>query len=170
MTEQAAARAVRRERDAPEMAATYSRQPVVAREPLVHERIVRVEQHRRNPVCASCHNIMDPLGFSLENFDLVGTWREFDGPAPIDTSGKLADGTPLHGPADLRRALLSRSDAFMATATEKLMIYALGRPVHYYDMPNVRAIVRRAAADNNRFSALLLGIVESDPFQKRIKK
>jgi mono/diheme cytochrome c family protein len=129
----------------------------------------RLELHRSNPVCASCHNIMDPLGFSLENFDLVGAWREHDGPAPIDPTGRLADGTPLGGPADLRRALLSRSEAFMTTVTEKLLIYALGRPVHYYDMPQVRAIARRASADGHRFSAVLLGVVDSDPFQKRIK-
>ena len=130
----------------------------------------RLEAHRANPVCASCHKIMDPMGFALENFDLVGTWRDLDGEAPVDSSGQLADGTPLNGPADLRKALLSRSDAFMTTVTEKLLIYALGRPVHYADMPTVRAIVRRAAANDHRFSSLLLGIVESDAFQKRIKK
>ena len=130
----------------------------------------RLEQHRSNPACASCHNIMDPLGFSLENFDLVGTWREFDGPARIDASGRLADGTPLGGPADLRVALLGRRDAFMTTAAEKLLLYALGRPIHYYDMPQVRAITRRAAGNGNRFSSLVAGIVESDPFQKRVKK
>jgi hypothetical protein len=129
----------------------------------------RLELHRANPVCASCHKIMDPMGFALENFDLVGTWRTLDSGAPIDSSGQLADGTPLRGPADLRQALLSRSDAVMATVTAKLLTYALGRPVHHVDMPTVRAIVRRAAANENRFSSLLLGIVESDPFQKRIK-
>ena len=90
----------------------------------------RLERHRASPVCASCHNIMDPMGFALENFDLIGAWREKDGPAKVDTSGRLADGTPLTGPADLRKAVLSRSDAFVTTATEKLFIYALGRPVH----------------------------------------
>ena len=98
------------------------------------------------------------------------SWREFDGPSRIDSKGQLADGTPVNGPADLRRAVLSRSDAFMTTATEKLMTYALGRPVHEYDMPAVRAIVRRAAANNNRFSSLIMGIIESDSFQKRVKK
>jgi mono/diheme cytochrome c family protein len=130
----------------------------------------RLEAHRASPVCASCHNIMDPMGFALENFDLIGGWREKDGPAPIDSNGKLADGTPLAGPADLRRAVLSRSEAFVTTATEKLMIYALGRPVHHYDLPTVRAVVRRAGRDGNRFSAMVLGIVESDAFQKRIKR
>ena len=130
----------------------------------------RLERHRSSPVCATCHNIMDPLGFALENYDLIGAWREKDGPAKVDTSGRLADGTPLSGPADLRKAVLSRSDAFVTTATEKLFVYALGRPVHDYDMPLVRTVVRRAAKEGNRFSALLLGIVESDAFQKRIKK
>jgi hypothetical protein len=130
----------------------------------------RLEAHRANPVCASCHKIMDPMGFALENFDLVGTWRERDGDAPIDSSGQLADGTPIHGPDDLRRALLSRSDAVMTTATSKLLTYALGRPVDFADMPAVRAIVRRAGTNGNRFSSVLLGIVESDAFQKRVKK
>jgi mono/diheme cytochrome c family protein len=130
----------------------------------------RLELHRASPVCASCHNLMDPLGFSLENFDLVGTWREFDGPAKIDSTGKLADGTPLKGVEDLRRALLSRQDAFMTTATVKLMTYALGRPVTYLDMPDVRTIVHRAKADDNRFSTLVMGVIESGPFQKRIKR
>jgi hypothetical protein len=130
----------------------------------------RLEAHRANPVCASCHKIMDPMGFALENFDLVGTWRDREGDAPIDSTGQLADGTPLQGPADLRNALLSRSGPFMTTVTEKLLIYALGRPLDYTDMPAVRAIVRRAAAAENHFSAVLLGIVESDAFQKRIKK
>jgi hypothetical protein len=130
----------------------------------------RLERHRSNPTCASCHNIMDPLGFALENYDLIGAWREMDGPAKIDSTGRLADGTPLAGPADLRKAVMSRSDMFMTTAAEKLFIYALGRPVHYYDMPSVRAVVARAAREGNRFSALLVGIVESDAFQKRVKK
>ena len=130
----------------------------------------RLEMHRASPTCSSCHRIMDPMGFSLENFDLIGQWRETDGPSKIDSTGQLADGTPVTGPGDLRRAVLSRSDAFMTTATEKLMTYALGRPVHAYDMPTVRAIVHRAAANNNRFSSLVTGIIESDAFQKRVKK
>jgi mono/diheme cytochrome c family protein len=130
----------------------------------------RLEAHRASPTCAGCHRIMDPMGFALENFDLVGSWREFDGPSRIDSKGQLADGTPVNGPADLRQAVLNRSDAFMTTAAEKLMTYALGRPVHDYDMPTVRTIVRRAAANNNRFSSLIMGIIESDTFQKRVKK
>ena len=129
----------------------------------------RLELHRSSPVCASCHNIMDPMGFALENFDLVGAWRDKDGVSPIDSTGKLADGTPLKGVDDLRNAILSRSDAFMTVAAQKLFIYALGRPTTYLDMPDVRAIVRRSAADQNRFSALVLGVVDSGPFQKRIK-
>ena len=130
----------------------------------------RLEMHRASPVCASCHNIMDPMGFALENFDLIGGWRDTELGTKIDSTGKLADGTPLAGPADLRNAVLSRSDAFVGTVTEKLMVYALGRPVHHYDMPTVRAIERRAAREGHRFSSLVLGIVESDSFQKRVKK
>jgi mono/diheme cytochrome c family protein len=130
----------------------------------------RLEAHRASPVCASCHRIMDPMGFALENFDLIGQWRDFDGPTRIDSTGQLADGTPVTGPDDLRRSVLSRSDAFMTIATEKLFTYALGRPVQSYDMPTVRGIVRRGAANDNRFSALVTGIIESDAFLKRIKK
>ena len=129
----------------------------------------RLEKHRGNPQCASCHRIMDPMGFALENFDLVGTWREYDGPVPIDSTGQLADGTPVKGPADLRAALLDRTEPIITTATEKLLIYALGRPVHHYDMPTVRAIVRQAQKNGNRFSSLVLGIVNSDAFVKRLK-
>jgi mono/diheme cytochrome c family protein len=130
----------------------------------------RLEAHRKNPVCASCHNIMDPLGFSLENFDLVGTWRDMDGIHKIDAGGRLADGTPVSGPADLRAAVLNRSEAFVMTVTTKLLTYALGRPAHHYDMPTVRAVARRASRENQRFSAILMGIIESDAFQKRVRK
>jgi hypothetical protein len=130
----------------------------------------RLEAHRANPVCASCHKIMDPIGFGLENFDLIGGWRERDGRTPVDSSGQLVDGTKLSGPADLRQALLGRSDAFVTTATEKLFTYALGRPVHYDDMPTVRSIVRRGAGNGYRFSSLVLGVVESAPFQMKTKK
>jgi mono/diheme cytochrome c family protein len=130
----------------------------------------RLEMHRANPVCASCHKIMDPMGFALENFDLVGAWREKDGAFPIDSTGQLADGTPLAGAADLRKAVLDRTDAFMTVATEKLLIYALGRPLHAPDMSSVREIVRRAARDDQRFSALVLGVVESPLFRMRTKK
>ena len=130
----------------------------------------RLEAHRASPVCASCHRIMDPMGFALENFDLIGEWREYDGPTKVDSTGQLADGTPVSGPKDLRQAVLNRSDSFMTTAAEKLYTYALGRPVHSYDMPTVRGILRRAAANDNRFSSLVMGIIESDAFQRRIKK
>ncbi len=130
----------------------------------------RLEQHRANPVCASCHKVMDPIGFALENFDLVGAWRETDGPGPIDASGQLADGTPLKGPADLRRALVSRSDAFLTLATEKLLTYAMGRPVGDTDMSSVRTIVRRLKQDGHRFSALVVAVTQSAPFRMRVKK
>ena len=130
----------------------------------------RLEAHRVNPVCASCHKIMDPLGFALENFDLVGTWRDVDSRMPVDSSGQLVDGTIVKGPADLRAALLSRSDAFVTNVTEKLFTYALGRPVQYFDMPMVRAVVQRAAQNDYRFSSLILGVVSSDAFQMRMKK
>lgn len=129
----------------------------------------RMEQHRNNPVCAGCHKIMDPIGFSLENFDLIGTWRTSDGNTKIDASGELVDGTKLDGPASLRQALLSRSDVFVRTMTEKLMTYGTGRALKYYDMPVVRSIARDAARNDNHFSSLILGIVKSDPFQMRVK-
>jgi len=129
-----------------------------------------MEEHRANPVCAGCHKIMDPIGFSLENFDLNGKWRTVDGKTPIDASSELVDGTKLDGPASLREAILSRSDIFVTTATEKLLTYALGRATRYYDMPTVRAIVRNASRDDYRFSKFILGIVRSDSFQMRIKK
>ncbi len=130
----------------------------------------RLEAHRTNPACASCHKIMDPIGFALENYDLVGTWRDIDGKSPVDASGQLVDGTKLNGPADLRQALLSRSDAFVTNATEKLFTYALGRPVQYFDMPMVRGVVRHAAQNDYRFSSLVLGVVSSDAFQMKLKR
>ena len=130
----------------------------------------RLEAHRTNPTCAACHKIMDPIGFALENFDLVGTWRDVDGKSPVDASGQLVDGTKLNGPADLRQVLLSRSDAFVTNATEKLFTYGLGRPVQYFDMPAVRGVVHRAAQNDYRFSSLVLGVVSSDAFQMKMKK
>ena len=126
---------------------------------------VRLEHHRQNPSCASCHQIMDPIGFSLENFDLVGRWRDKDGDSPVDTSGQLVDGTPLSSPQALRAALLSRKDSFVTSFTEKLLTYALGRRIQYFDQPSVRDIVRGADRENDRFSAIVLGIVRSEPFQ-----
>jgi len=129
----------------------------------------RLELHRKVEPCASCHKIMDPIGFSLENFDMVGTWRQLDGKTPIDAAGQLVDGTKLNGVADLRNALLSRREMFVSTATQKLLTYAIGRTVQYYDMPAVRSIVRKAAENDYKFSSLVLGVVESDAFQKKMK-
>jgi hypothetical protein len=129
----------------------------------------RLEMHRTQPVCASCHKIMDPIGFSLENFDMIGKWRTTDGGVPINSSGVLVDGTPLNSPADLRKALLSRSDTFVTASTEKLLTYGLGRGIDYNDMPAVRTIVRDASKNGNRFSALVMGVVKSAPFQTRMK-
>jgi len=127
----------------------------------------RLAAHRANPSCASCHALMDPLGFALENFDAVGVWRSIDETGGrIDASGALPDGTPFDGAAGLRAALES-SDLFVTTLTEKLMTYALGRGVEAYDQPAVRAIVRAAAEDDYRFSSLITGIVQSPPFQMR---
>jgi Protein of unknown function (DUF1592)/Protein of unknown function (DUF1588)/Protein of unknown function (DUF1585)/Protein of unknown function (DUF1587)/Protein of unknown function (DUF1595)/Planctomycete cytochrome C len=129
----------------------------------------RLELHRRDPVCASCHSIMDPIGLALENFDLIGGWRTEDTGQPIDASGVLVDGTALNGPSDLREVLVDHSDSFVTVATEKLLTYALGRGVEYYDMPAIRTIVRDSAADDYRFSSLIYGIVTSVPFQMRTK-
>jgi len=128
----------------------------------------QMERHRANPACASCHALMDPLGFALENFDAVGKYRTVDSEfAPIDASGVFPDGTKIDGPADLRRALLRHSTRFITTVTDKLLTYALGRGVESYDAPAVRAIVADAAAADYRFSAIVLGIVRSAPFQMR---
>ena len=127
----------------------------------------RMEQHRANPVCASCHTRMDPLGFALENFDAIGQWRTVDGTSAIDASGVLPDGTTFAGPDEFRQALLMHREEFVRTFTEKLLTYALGRAVQYYDMPAVRTILRDAASTNYRWSSLILGIVESRPFQMR---
>jgi len=127
-----------------------------------------MEQHRANPACATCHNVMDPLGFALENFDGIGSWRTTDAGDPIDSSGVLPDGTPFRGPAELQRVLLeSKSEQFVATATERLLTYALGRGVESYDAPAIRSIIREAAPKNYRWSSLILGIVKSTPFQMR---
>jgi hypothetical protein len=128
----------------------------------------RLEAHRADPVCASCHAIMDPLGFTLENFDLIGAWRDTDGGNAIDATAVLTDGTVVDGPEALRLALLDRSGTFVTTATEKLMTYALGRRLEYYDMPAIRAIVSRAAGEDYRFSSLVQGIVASDAFRMRV--
>ena len=129
----------------------------------------QMAEHRANPTCASCHKIMDPIGFALDNFDAVGAWRTEDAGAPIDVSGELTDGTRIDGVVSLRKAILARPDLFAGTMTEKLLVYALGRGLDDHDMPVVRAILRTAAAHDYRFSSLILGVVGSVPFQMRMK-
>lgn len=129
----------------------------------------RMEEHRANPACAGCHKMFDPIGFALESFDGVGTWRTKEAGQPLDASGQLTDGTKITGVVDLRAALVHYSPQFVRTVTEKLMTYALGRGVEYQDMPVVRSIVRDAARSDYRFSALVMGIVKSDSFQMNRK-
>lgn len=124
-------------------------------------------QHRENPACRVCHAAMDPIGFSLENYDAVGKWRREFANQPIDASGTMPDGREFDGPAGLRDLLLDQPDDFVGTVTEKLLMYALGRGLEYYDMPAVRGIVRNAAEDDYRWSSVILGVIESDPFQMR---
>src|SRR5687768_657194 len=126
-----------------------------------------LEHHRANPACASCHANMDPLGFSLENFDAIGQWRTKDGDSPIDASGVLMDGTKVNGPTALRAALLQQKDQFVKAVTSKLLLYALGRELDYHDAPAIRAIVRATAPDDHRWSSTILAIVKSTPFQMR---
>ena len=132
----------------------------------------RMEQHRANPVCASCHARMDPIGFAMENLNAIGGWRTTEGSAnsPIDASGALPDGTQFRGAAELQKILLSRPELFVTTVTEKLLTYGLGRGVEYYDEPVVRSIMRDAARNNYRWSSLILGIVKSAPFQMRTSR
>jgi hypothetical protein len=139
----------------------------------------RMEMHRANPTCASCHKMIDPIGLALENFDVTGQWRTWDktyalasngervhtGGVPIDSKTTMYDGTPLDGPASLRQAILAHSDAFIGTFTEKLMAFAIGSRVEYFDMPVIRQITSDAAKDDNRFATLVMGIVKSAPFQ-----
>jgi mono/diheme cytochrome c family protein len=129
----------------------------------------RLERHRQDQSCNACHGVIDPLGFALENFDVVGAWRDKDRDAGtlIDASGVTAGGRPLQGPADLRAAMLARPDQFVQTITEKLLTFALGRNLEYHDMPAVRAIVRRSAGENYRFAAIVKGIVASDAFRMK---
>ncbi len=127
----------------------------------------RLEEHRANPACATCHAVMDPLGFSLENFDAVGKWRTREPGGKIDSSGTLADGTPVNGPVALRKALLSHPDQFAGVMAEKMLTYGLGRGLEYYDMPAVRKVAEDAARGNYKFSALVMGIVNSTPFQMK---
>jgi len=127
----------------------------------------RMEQHRASPACSSCHRVIDPLGLALENFDVTGAWRIKDNGAPVDAAGELYDGTAVSSPADLREALLNRPTPLIRTFTENLMAYGIGRRIEYYDMPAVRAVTREAAANDNRLSAFILGVVNSPAFQMK---
>jgi len=129
----------------------------------------RMAQHRANPACAGCHRVMDPIGFSLENFDALGQWRVKDGQAKIDAADTVYDGTKVDGAVGLRNFLLSRRSVFIQTMTEKLLGYGLGRGLGYYDMPAVRTILRDASRDDYRFSSIVMGIINSAPFQMRMK-
>ena len=128
----------------------------------------RMEQHRANPACATCHRMMDPPGFALEHFDAIGRWRSADeyGVA-VDAAGQLADGTRVNGPAALRRAVLAHETSFVRTVIEKLLTYAVGRSIQAFDQPAVRQIVRTAKEDDYRWSSIILGIASSTPFQMR---
>jgi hypothetical protein len=125
----------------------------------------RMEQHRRNPACTSCHKVIDPLGLALENFDVTGVWRIKDNGVTVDPVGDLYDGTKLEGPVSLRHALMKHQDVIMLSFTESLMTYALGRRVEAYDMPAIRAIVRDAKRNNYKFSSLISGVANSAAFR-----
>src|SRR5262249_54194378 len=129
----------------------------------------QMEMHRKVEPCASCHKIMDPIGIAMENFDAIGKWRTEDEGNPIDASGILVDGTKMNGIVDLREALLRYSPQFVRNITERLMTFAVGRGVEYYDMPTIRVIVHDAGTHDYRFSSLILGIVKSSQFQTNMK-
>ena len=124
-----------------------------------------MEQHRQNPSCAVCHVRMDPLGFSLENFDAIGRWRTKSGGMPVDASAVFADGTPIDGIKGLRAFLLKNQDSYIHNFVSKLFTYGLGRQVDYRDQPAIRQIIRDAAASGYRWSSIIHGIVSSTPFQ-----
>ena len=130
----------------------------------------RLDQHRVNPVCSTCHSRMDPLGFALDNYDAVGRWRTHEGTTAVDASGAMPDGAKFNGAGELKKILLVRSEQFVSTFAEKLMMYALGRGVEYYDQPTVRGILRDAAAQNYKWSALVSGVVKSPAFQSRMAR
>ncbi len=133
--------------------------------PTIRERLA---QHRRSPTCASCHSVIDPLGFALENFDVIGGWRDIDEAGePVDAAGTTASGEQVEGLVGLRALLLDNPEQFPRTVTEKLLAYALGRPLEYYDRPTVRRVVREAAGGDYRWSSLILGIVKSPTFLTR---
>jgi hypothetical protein len=127
----------------------------------------RLAQHRANPACAGCHKLMDPIGFSMENYDAVGRWRSSADGKPIDATGALPDGSSFQGVAGLEKALLGRPELFVDTFTEKLFTYALGRGAEYYDAPAIRKVVRDSRDQDFRFSSIIAGIVSSTPFEMR---
>jgi hypothetical protein len=127
----------------------------------------RLAEHRSNAVCASCHNLMDPVGFSLENFDAVGRWRALEEGNPVDASGGLPDGSRFTGVSGLEEGLRNRPEVFVSTLAEKLLTFALGRGVEYYDGPAIRKIVRDAQTADYRFSSIIVGITMSTPFTMR---
>jgi hypothetical protein len=141
------------------------------KEEVVNEKVLtvrqRMEQHRESPACRACHQIMDPIGLALENFDATGSWRTRDMGSPIDPSGEMYDGAKLDGPNSVRQAVLSHSEAFLGSFTERLLAYGVGRVLDYRDMPAVRSIARDAARNSNRFSSFVMGIVKSSAFQMR---
>jgi len=146
--------------------------------PVLEEKVVgaefsirkRLAQHRTNPACASCHNIMDPIGFALENYDAVGRWRDYDAGQPVDAAGGLIDGTKVEGISGLEAGILKQPELFVAAMTEKLLTYALGRGIELDDGPAIRQVVRQAARDEYRFSVVIRGIIESPAFQQRMSK
>jgi len=140
-----------------ETSATMGGKPLSVRE--------RMEEHRKNPACASCHRVIDPIGLSLENFDTIGAWRIKDNGVPVDTSGTLYDGLKVNGPAGLRDALLNHAEVVIRNFTDNLMSYGIGRRIEYYDQPTIRAIVKKAEANGNRFSSFVFGVVNSPAFQ-----
>jgi hypothetical protein len=127
-----------------------------------------MEQHRANPVCASCHRRMDPLGFAFENFDAVGAWREKDGGAPVDASGEMPDGRAFKGPNGLKQMIKQNNSLFVRCLTEKMLTYALGRGLEPYDRRAVDKIADAVAREDYRFAALIAEIIKSDPFQMRM--
>jgi hypothetical protein len=137
-----------------------------AKEPTMRQKML---EHRVRADCVQCHSLMDPIGFSLENFDGIGLWRSHDGDTPVDASAQVFDGTKVDGPAGLRNWLVGYRTQFTEVFAEKLLTYALGRGVEYQDMPLVRAIARDADRSDGHFSALVLGVVRSKPFQMNMK-
>jgi hypothetical protein len=127
----------------------------------------QMEEHRANPACSPCHSLMDPIGFSLDHFNGIGQSRALDAGVPLDVSGMLYDGTKFEGAAGLRKVLVDRQEQIVNTVTEKLLTYALGRPLQSYDQPAVRKILREASPSDYRWSSLVVGIVNSMPFQMR---